>query len=1041
MIEWKRIEGGFDGFERLAVDFVNDVEPVAGGSSWKRTPRTRDGNRDACTIVFGYRPEGLTQTEWWMEAKYSTTLTRMPRYRLDATIVSAFINGNVGRVVFVTNVDVQAKTICDIQAALVGSGLCASVSFYARNHLEYWLLSDYPRYCKYFRNLAKAEFDAVPRPPLWFGTTSLDVYPAFGTFREPVDVLYQGERYLVQVEATSDASQSLVMTLETPALSFGRPGKRRKKTLRLDISPGVSSITLPITLAVSSKDTDGALVISCSNGTTLTSSRLRFIRARQLDIESQRHIEEVGNSLWKSGRTSRRPSLLVVTGESGTGKTHVLHAIENESYQPRDLFQEVCFTDDESQNLSKLAGLILAFFFPYVDPADLDEEYLSAVNFPRSQATLLLDLAAAHKTGRGITEGLLSGREFFRRLIPEARQPVTRFIVCDDVQRLSPQLQEALFGFVGELGERGYPVFVMLAGQRSHSWHGLMSLMTRVPTTETACSVSTRDVEKQVARTGVPFDHATIDALFGSVIEFEYFLRFLSETTSPAPRTLTDFMVAYRLFQNADILKEYVCRKFRELLPPQGNGRITTTHDWDVLSFIYYCPEAFPPSEYVRYQSELDRLFAHGLIRINANNEVVPFHDLYSAIYRDNFEISVPAGLSLANPSALVEAMVRLGSSRGSSPELLDYLDELFGLQRFHTLFYLLDPYLGDERLRRDLEIRLPRETYLTLCFLYAYANANVGQRVSGLEYFERVRERIGVPRGADMTALHYLTVFETFNSSFEHMLYDRARGYWWELRQDERRLLSYKDTDYRFKELAGQRRLSAESIKLMLDAEQGGDAWEGLCSYGDLLIREGRLSDYAFDLYRAAATQIIGHEEDVLRVIGLCRRKCPPENRKGLLRISFAEEFYCCVKDDTRDITRLQGLQEDIKEDYYNDYNRHLPPMAVLYLLRHDAEAAIAELVEYQSTRRKRAERQDAIYGVALAITSTIAGDAKGLGDPVKLLEAARKTFSPCPSYLPVLDHDLRQCEHPHCATTASLYYGQALEEGVLYFDARFIN
>ena len=45
-INWETIVDGFRGFEKLALEFVEENEPQ-NGCSWKPTKETRDGNHDA----------------------------------------------------------------------------------------------------------------------------------------------------------------------------------------------------------------------------------------------------------------------------------------------------------------------------------------------------------------------------------------------------------------------------------------------------------------------------------------------------------------------------------------------------------------------------------------------------------------------------------------------------------------------------------------------------------------------------------------------------------------------------------------------------------------------------------------------------------------------------------------------------------------------------------------------------------------------------------------------------------------------------------
>ena len=123
-INWETIVDGFRGFEKLALEFVEENEPQH-GCSWKPTKETRDGNHDAIlarevsdtpkpdfAVFVGY---ANNVDVWWMEAKYSAEATQensiISRYRLDATIVSAILSRNISKIIFVTNLEIASKTI------------------------------------------------------------------------------------------------------------------------------------------------------------------------------------------------------------------------------------------------------------------------------------------------------------------------------------------------------------------------------------------------------------------------------------------------------------------------------------------------------------------------------------------------------------------------------------------------------------------------------------------------------------------------------------------------------------------------------------------------------------------------------------------------------------------------------------------------------------------------------------------------------------------------------------------------------------------
>lgn len=148
-INWETIVDGFRGFEKLALEFVEENEPQ-NGCSWKPTKETRDGNHDAIlarevsdtpkpdfAVFVGY---ANNVDVWWMEAKYSAEATQensiISRYRLDATIVSAILSRNISKIIFVTNLEIASKTIADIRKALIFSNSCSEVKFYTNKNID-----------------------------------------------------------------------------------------------------------------------------------------------------------------------------------------------------------------------------------------------------------------------------------------------------------------------------------------------------------------------------------------------------------------------------------------------------------------------------------------------------------------------------------------------------------------------------------------------------------------------------------------------------------------------------------------------------------------------------------------------------------------------------------------------------------------------------------------------------------------------------------------------------------------------------------------
>lgn len=207
-VEWEKIKNGYSGFEKLACKYVEMNFP---NPSWVQTSETRDGNKDAVAIFCGYKKDKTTNEKWWMEAKYSTSINTLSRYRLDATIVSAILEREIKKIIFVTNITIKAKTINDIRNALYNSIHCTDVTFCTRHSLEYWLSNNIDIYQEFF-NITNNNLKLKIAPPSLFVMTEIEYYSEVSnvfSFREPLRELYMKDTYIGYFEVFSSSAQQV----------------------------------------------------------------------------------------------------------------------------------------------------------------------------------------------------------------------------------------------------------------------------------------------------------------------------------------------------------------------------------------------------------------------------------------------------------------------------------------------------------------------------------------------------------------------------------------------------------------------------------------------------------------------------------------------------------------------------------------------------------------------------------------------------------------------------------------------------------------
>ena len=322
--DWGKIKNGFSGFEKLAVRFVNDQFSVS--RPWTQTKKTRDGNRDAYTIVLGYQAYPAKEEQWWMEAKYSTAVQKLTRYKLDATIVSAILNGNVSKVIFVTNILVGAKTVQDIRTALKKAVNCKDVSFCTKYTLEFWLRQNPEVLLEFFEGTAfRFNF------PDLFITEEPEFYSKIDrglTFREPLHILQRNQQYSACFSVFS--AKKCVRKIRTKKDIQGLTLLSRAQ---LSLHPGENHICISFRLE---RDYKGG------NGTNEHSAPVFLLGDAQLlpkyaevvdgteitiRIKSQEQIREEIDTLFTEFQRRNQLFLYCIRGVSGSGKSSLIDEV------------------------------------------------------------------------------------------------------------------------------------------------------------------------------------------------------------------------------------------------------------------------------------------------------------------------------------------------------------------------------------------------------------------------------------------------------------------------------------------------------------------------------------------------------------------------------------------------------------------------------------------------------------------------------------------------------------------------------------------
>lgn len=379
-INWEEIIDNFNGFEKLAIEFIKSKYNIG----WKRTSATRDGNADAIAIVMGYQAEINQPVQWWMEAKYSTSTKRLTRYRIDSTVVSAIHDGMVERVVFVTNVEVDAKTISDITETLQCSSRCQDVEFYTKYSLEYWLLTHPNIYTDFFKHengnqpILSDEFIVSQE------ITYYDVTSSIMMFKEPQRELIIGKEYVafIGLFASKDINNlsisisnnlkgvHFLSKVKDIAISQGENILKFRFVLKENYGYKRIKQKLPIPVF----EINGVKMQPCQHITILRQA------TNYLKLASQEEILKQLHNNYKNYMQNFEAHIVSLEGNADVGKSMLILRFLSECSVNKHIIFYREFTESVKENAQILMHLLIYILFPYVPPETIDELYVNNIN-------------------------------------------------------------------------------------------------------------------------------------------------------------------------------------------------------------------------------------------------------------------------------------------------------------------------------------------------------------------------------------------------------------------------------------------------------------------------------------------------------------------------------------------------------------------------------------------------------------------------------------------------------------------------------------
>lgn len=1063
-INWGKMINGFNGFEKLAVEFVKEKEPQ-NGCEWIPTKKTRDKNHDAILskeITEEVKPEfalfvGYANNAdiWWMEAKYSDSTKRnkiISRYRMDATIVSAILSRNISKIIFITNLEITSKTIADIREALLYSNSCREVKFYTKSHLENWIL-DKPY--TFFSSWFDCPFDIYQKiqRPLFNFIEELSFYTIGNNFfQESLTSIYTGVIY--EIHFSISVQQDFAVVLDKAVNIELLTDDAKNLYLKKGINNFIFTVRIPESLkytTVSKKDSLGeyktlqplSITYVMKNEKKSKNSQIQIIPTTTIkiinssniffDIPSQNIlVQQLFNELSSYKRNPEcTVSLISIYGRSGIGKSYVLQLFKRKLTSQRCpvLCNTYAFSGDKIADIKVLKKIVFQLFFPYLSFEDLDSNYIDELGsqFPKIKKTFwdfvyyFTEIEDFIKYSQNL--------DLLKDIFPNNLGINERIIILDDIHKVSTDLKPILKEIFRLLIKNDYPIFCIVTSHQKISLEayrsGKRQFFKRIE-----LKINNNDINSLLNNRNININIINITTLFGSLIEVIYFVKYLTLLDNSI-KNINDFKLAYHSFMQCELLKNEIVAKFNNVFAKNKDAEA-------LCSCIYYTLSGIPQnliSNIPESKEILNLLLDAELIKKDDNDAFVCWHDYYREIFTSHFSLKSYNGIDIPFEDVYhIKLQLELKDQENEYIEnALTQIEYLFINQKYYSIYYILEGIFLTETLKIQFKNHVKTKSYFLLFAYFAYANANVGTKYSGYALFEKLYAETTSIADHTVMIIRYIILWEMINSLYEN---DQC--------QDALKKIYYFNkmpttVQNGWESLFGWNlhalKYAVNTIEMFIDSENGINCLNKVPKKEFLFCKDVTFSTYR--LLLCNLTNDFHTSQEKLREYNFLVQNNMECDAKTKYMYNFAVTFLDCIKDDV-DIREVIAANNKLKENFINDYNRHIFAISLLALSKGEALLCEQYRLEYIKIQRPMKLRQRA-FELAYSALFYFYKDQKE--EALKGLQQEEALFFKKKMYLPIIRHNIKYiCDSKFSFKNLEFYLGAPLQEEKYYIDIRML-
>lgn len=728
---------GGQSFEEIAFGYV---ESNFSQYCWKKTPQTRDGNKDAYAVISLFSTN-QGAAEVWMEAKFSIKRKNMSRYTVDKTIVSALSEGNVSELFFVTNMLVSHHVKKQVLSALDNDGLgYKDIHFCTKYDLEIWLTNSEKGkqfFYTYFKDCLVENYivqglKILGNPSFYCKSQNSNLFP------EPLSVLKSGVLYIADIRIYSNIETNVsVDTGSSSGIDIGN-------FKQIQLHEGINELTLQFTIN-NNKPTFKIVLVSDQKETDVLELSIPVFNttSNKIIIESQDTIyKTILDDFHKYEKTNKGCIIEEITAPSGMGKSYLLEQITGSRRVRNKNVIFYSFSPIYLTNNHILAELYLRLFY-YSIGFEGDYTTLNNLSIPQELNNLfsLLSQADNHSI-----EQWMSGSSYVQIIPLDYHKD--RIIVLDNTERLTTSQLVFIKALINGIQASKSHSFIILSGrQHLFSQHPYRIIL------------KPSDISNNLNHVSFYAKAAITSIIANNIYDVSSLALFIEECHG----SNKDKIVG-NLIKNKNLVLENLIKNKLDAVICDINNRAK-----DLIILIFTLSDGLP-YELVDDDNSIQRLIQENLVR-HGTDGYLPINNLMRSFFRKHYTSYDLTSDILKHHFIHLNEDEKLRFYLGSR-FYMQYLsialhrtNSLMQKQDYITVAYILEPLFSPEI---KLDLLHEDTTGIRLRFNYIYAIANVDTNCAIRKEFEKLANDIKHVKNKDSIICRIETLSEVVCFAFE---------------------------------------------------------------------------------------------------------------------------------------------------------------------------------------------------------------------------------------------------------------------------------